>query len=235
MRRILIAIGTTLTGLMLLFSWPTSLNRMSSASGIGSGTAGSTAGAASNGTATASAPADAAAAKAAADAAAANAAADAAAAKAASDANAATAAADAAAAKAAADAAAAANAANAAAAAAAADAAAKAAAAAAAQPAPAAAAAGAAPATFDGAVVATAYGNVQVRITVSGGALTAADAIAAPNNDRHSAQISAYAVPVLNQEATAARSAKIAMVSGATYTSGGYVKSLQSALDKAGL
>jgi len=37
------------------------------------------------------------------------------------------------------------------------------------------------------------------------------------------------------QEAVAAQSANIDMVSGATYTSNGYVQSLQSALDAAGL
>ncbi|MCL2731147.1 MAG: FMN-binding protein, partial [Actinomycetia bacterium] len=40
--------------------------------------------------------------------------------------------------------------------------------------------------------------------------------------------------PQLTQEALAAQSAHIDSVSGATYTSDGYVQSLQSALDKAG-
>jgi uncharacterized protein with FMN-binding domain len=39
---------------------------------------------------------------------------------------------------------------------------------------------------------------------------------------------------MLNQEAVSAGSASINAVSGATYTSNGYVTSLQSALDKAG-
>ena len=38
MRRILIALGTTLTGLVLLFSWPTSLNRSVAATGTSGGT-----------------------------------------------------------------------------------------------------------------------------------------------------------------------------------------------------
>ena len=206
MRRILIAIGTTLMGLVLLFSFPTSLNRIAAANAIGAA-AGTTA-AAPTGTASADA-----AATAAANAATATAAADAAAAKASADAGAATAAADAAAAKAAADAAAAATAAANAAA----------------------AAAAAAPVTYDGTVASTRYGPVQVRITVSGGAVTAAQAIAYPSNDGQSRQISNYAVPVLNQEASAAKTAKIAMVSGATYTSTGYLTSLQSALDQAKL
>jgi uncharacterized protein with FMN-binding domain len=41
-------------------------------------------------------------------------------------------------------------------------------------------------------------------------------------------------VPQLTQEALSAQSARIDAVSGATYTSDGYIRSLQSALDKAG-
>ena len=47
--------------------------------------------------------------------------------------------------------------------------------------------------------------------------------------------MNAYAVRVLDKEAVAAGTAKIDSVSGATYTSNGYLTSLQSALDKAGL
>ncbi len=45
-------------------------------------------------------------------------------------------------------------------------------------------------------------------------------------------QINSYAIPELNQEALAAGNANIDIVSGATYTSDGYIQSLQSALDK---
>ena len=55
-----------------------------------------------------------------------------------------------------------------------------------------------------------------------------------PNTPRD-AQINAFAIPQLNKEAVAAGSAKIDTVSGATYTSGGYIGSLQSALDQAGI
>ena len=89
-------------------------------------------------------------------------------------------------------------------------------------------------ATYTGAAVATPYGTVQVRITVTSHQLTAAQAIAYPNLDGHSMQISSYAVPILDQEAVAAGSAQISMVGGATFTSTGYVRSLQDALDQAG-
>ncbi|WP_407343682.1 FMN-binding protein [Pengzhenrongella phosphoraccumulans] len=90
-------------------------------------------------------------------------------------------------------------------------------------------------ATYDGAAASTQFGDVQVRVTVTAGKVTAAEAISYPNSNGHDQQINSYAIPVLNKEAAAAGSANISMVSGATYTSGGYVKSLQSALDQAGL
>ncbi|MCX4583375.1 FMN-binding protein [Streptomyces sp. NBC_01481] len=89
--------------------------------------------------------------------------------------------------------------------------------------------------TVLGNVADTQYGPVQVRITVSGGKVTAADAVKAPDSDANSRRIAATAVPQLNQAALTAQSAQIDAVSGASYTSEGYIKSLQSALDKAGL
>ncbi|MET9117791.1 FMN-binding protein [Streptomyces longwoodensis] len=87
--------------------------------------------------------------------------------------------------------------------------------------------------TVTGAVAQTQYGPVQVRVTVSGGRITAAEAVQAPKGGE-SDQKTALAVPRLNREAVAAGSADIDSVSGATYTSEGYKKSLQSALDQAG-
>jgi uncharacterized protein with FMN-binding domain len=79
----------------------------------------------------------------------------------------------------------------------------------------------------------TVYGPVQVRITLAGGRITAASAVAYPVNTPRDEQINAFAIPQLNKEAVAAGSAKIDAVSGATYTSGGYIGSLQNALDQA--
>jgi uncharacterized protein with FMN-binding domain len=78
----------------------------------------------------------------------------------------------------------------------------------------------------------TQYGTVQVRLTMANGKITKAEAVQAPKGGR-SDQITANAVPKLNQAAVTAGSADIDAVSGATYTSAGYKKSLQSALDKA--
>lgn len=89
--------------------------------------------------------------------------------------------------------------------------------------------------TYTGDAVSTRYGDVQVQITVSGGKITASEAIQYPNNDRHDQQINAYAIPILNSEAVDAQSASIDAVSGATVTSDGYITSLQSAIDAAHL
>ena len=53
--------------------------------------------------------------------------------------------------------------------------------------------------------------------------------------DGRSQRINSDAAPILLQETLSAQSATIDSVSGATYTSDGYVESLQSALDQAGL
>jgi len=89
--------------------------------------------------------------------------------------------------------------------------------------------------TVTGDVAQTRYGPVEVRIAVKNGKVTSAEATEYPDQDPRDAQINSYAIPVLNQEAVSASTAQIDTVSGATYTSNGYISSLQSALDKAGL
>jgi uncharacterized protein with FMN-binding domain len=89
--------------------------------------------------------------------------------------------------------------------------------------------------TITGDSVDTRWGPVQVQITVQNGTLTSVNAVVYPENNSRDEQINSYAIPQLNQEAMSAKSANIDMVSGATYTSDGYIGSLQSALDKAGL
>ncbi|MFD8637898.1 FMN-binding protein, partial [Streptomyces sp. NPDC059656] len=55
----------------------------------------------------------------------------------------------------------------------------------------------------------------------------------APDRSGRDHEIAAYALPRLTQEAIGAQSAHIDAVSGASYTSRGYIESLQSALDQA--
>ena len=109
MRRIVIALGTTLTGLTLLFSWPTSLNKLTTPSAPGAAAV------------TTSGPT----------------------------------------------------------------------------------APGSTAKTYDGAAASTQYGDLQVRITVAGGVVTAAEAVSYPSSNGRDQQINAYAIPILNQEAVA--------------------------------
>ncbi len=144
MRRVVIAIAGTITGLVLLFSWPTSLNRTASVAAGGT----SVGGAAGSASSTTTAPTT---------------------------------------------------------------------------------------ATYTGAAAHTRYGDVTVQITVTDGKVTDAQAVDYPQRSRTDQQINSYAVPRLNAEAVQAGTAGIQMVSGATFTSSGYIQSLQDALDQAGL
>ena len=86
-----------------------------------------------------------------------------------------------------------------------------------------------------GDVVQTAYGPIQVDITVKDGKITAVNVPVYPDGTMRDAQINQFALPELNQETISADSASIDAVSGASYTSQGYISSLQSAVDKAGI
>jgi uncharacterized protein with FMN-binding domain len=89
--------------------------------------------------------------------------------------------------------------------------------------------------TATGDVAQTQWGPVQVELTVSGGKITDVSVLQYPSGNGQDAQINGYALPVLIQETLDQQSASIDMVSGATVTSVGYLQSLQSALDQAGL
>ncbi|GGS30401.1 FMN-binding protein [Streptomyces humidus] len=81
--------------------------------------------------------------------------------------------------------------------------------------------------------VQTRYGPVQVRVTLTNGKITDVSAVEYPQDNPRDQQINSYAVPELTRETLTAQSADIDTVSGATYTSDGYRRSLQSALDSA--
>ena len=87
-------------------------------------------------------------------------------------------------------------------------------------------------ASFTGTAVSTRYGTVQVAITTANGSITDVQAVALPSGGKNTA-ISNRAAPVLHTEVLAAQSAGIDIVTGATYTSNGYVQSLQAAIDQA--
>lgn len=87
--------------------------------------------------------------------------------------------------------------------------------------------------TIDGPVASTDYGDVQVRVTLNGTQIVDVQPLMMPNDRSRSARISQEAGPILRQEVLRAQSANINLVSGATYTSDGYIRSLQAALTKA--
>jgi uncharacterized protein with FMN-binding domain len=77
------------------------------------------------------------------------------------------------------------------------------------------------------------YGPSQVAITLSGDKITKVTVLQHTDDGSNSQEIDGNALPKLTAETLTAQSAKIDAVSGASYTSAGYIKSLQSALDKA--
>jgi hypothetical protein len=80
------------------------------------------------------------------------------------------------------------------------------------------------------------FGTMSVSVTVNGKTIKSVK-VASLNDfgNGQSAYIDGQAIPQLINEAMAAQSAKIASISGASYTSAGFQASLQSALTKLGL
>ncbi len=79
----------------------------------------------------------------------------------------------------------------------------------------------------------TGYGPTQVQVTLNAGKIVKVTVLQQTDDGVNSQMIDARALPLLKNETLTAQSAKINAVSGASYTSAGYIKSLQSALDKA--
>ena len=84
--------------------------------------------------------------------------------------------------------------------------------------------------TYTGSVADAYYGNVQVRVTISGGRLTGVKFVQYPSDRSTSVYINGQAMPLLTQEALQAQGAKVSGVSGATDTSIAFRQSLGAAL-----
>jgi uncharacterized protein with FMN-binding domain len=84
----------------------------------------------------------------------------------------------------------------------------------------------------DGKVASTSYGPVQIQLIKQNGKIVKVAVLMQPTNTLNDVQIGKFAFPKLISETLAAQNGKIDAVSGATYTSAGYIQSLQSALDK---
>jgi len=88
--------------------------------------------------------------------------------------------------------------------------------------------------TIDGNVANTVYGPVQIQVVLATSKIVKVNILQQPESTQMDVQIGQYAFPRLIGETLSAQSARIDTVSGATYTSGGYIQSLQSALDNGG-
>jgi uncharacterized protein with FMN-binding domain len=77
----------------------------------------------------------------------------------------------------------------------------------------------------------TAYGPVQIQLIMRNSKIVKVAVLQQPMNTIRDIQIGQFAFPKLIGETLAAQTAKIDAVSGASYTSAGYIQSLQSALD----
>jgi len=76
------------------------------------------------------------------------------------------------------------------------------------------------------------YGVLDVKVTVSGTRITDISVPSLQTAEPTSQQLSEQAIPLLRSEALSAQGASIDAVSGATYTSAAYARSLQAALDR---
>ncbi|MFA5933220.1 MAG: FMN-binding protein [Microgenomates group bacterium] len=86
---------------------------------------------------------------------------------------------------------------------------------------------------FTGDVIDANYGNVQVKATIVDGKIAEVTFLDYPKDRTTSQKINNKAMPILISEAITTQSATVDAVTGATFTSAAFVKSLQSALNKA--
>ena len=76
------------------------------------------------------------------------------------------------------------------------------------------------------------YGQLAVRVTVTGAKITGLSVVGLQTAESYSQQIANQVIPMLRGEVLAAQSVQVNGISGATYTAEAYVSSIQSALNK---
>ncbi len=79
------------------------------------------------------------------------------------------------------------------------------------------------------------YGYVKVQAIIANGTVSDVRILEYPNDNGRSHYINSVALPYLIQETVGGTTWKVDLISGATFTSMAYEKSLQDALRKAGL
>ena len=78
------------------------------------------------------------------------------------------------------------------------------------------------------------YGFVRVEAMVRGGRLANVRVLEYPHDNSTSRYINGVALPYLIQEAVGAQSSRVDLISGATFTSDAFARSLRDALARAG-
>ncbi|MEA2251880.1 MAG: hypothetical protein QOI62_3054 [Solirubrobacteraceae bacterium] len=87
--------------------------------------------------------------------------------------------------------------------------------------------------TARGPLMTTPFSVIQVEATLTHGRLTGVRTVYLTGDGPHTEALNARAEPILRREALRAGSADVDVVSGATYTSESWKRSLQAAIDRA--
>lgn len=88
--------------------------------------------------------------------------------------------------------------------------------------------------TISGASENTPYGNVQVDVKFVGKKISDITVVTIPDTSNYDQSVAQAVPPTLLNEILASQSTNVSTVSGGTYTSVGYLQSVQSAIDKLG-
>ena len=78
------------------------------------------------------------------------------------------------------------------------------------------------------------YGELSVKISLSGGKITSVNVVGLRTDSQYSQSIAQQVIPMLQSEVLQAQSANISGISGASYTSEAFAMSLQGALKHVG-
>ncbi|HEX5456703.1 MAG TPA: FMN-binding protein [Candidatus Saccharimonadales bacterium] len=87
--------------------------------------------------------------------------------------------------------------------------------------------------TYTGSVEDAYYGDIQVQAVVSGGKITDVKFLKYPDDQENSIYINQQAMPYLRQEAIAAQSSDVNIITGATDTAQAFIRSMDDALNQA--
>ena len=87
--------------------------------------------------------------------------------------------------------------------------------------------------TYTGPSVDAYYGNVQMQVTITAGHISGFKVLDVPRHTGTSVAINRQAIPMLAREVVAAQSAHVDIITGATYTSEAFIRSLGQAFQQA--